>query len=41
MKKEEKKRFIKDIYNAAKKEWKQEKKQKVIEFYLKEELKKE
>lgn len=41
MKKEEKKRFIKDIYNAAKKEWKQEKKQKVIEFYLKEELIKE
>ncbi len=41
MKKEEKKRFIKDIYNAAKKEWKQEKKPKVIEFYLKEELKKE
>ena len=41
MKKEEKNRFIKDIYNAAKKEWKQEKKQKVIEFYLKEELKKE
>ena len=32
MKKEEKKRFIKDIYNAAKKEWKQEKKQKVIEI---------
>ena len=41
MKKEEKNRFIKDIYGAAKKEWKQEKKQKVIEFYLKEELKKE
>lgn len=41
MKKEEKNRFIKDIYDAAKKEWKQEKKQKVIEFYLKEELKKE
>ena len=41
MKKEGKKRFIKDIYNAAKKEWKQEKKQKDIEFYLRKELKKE
>ena len=41
MKKDGKIRFIKDIYNSAKKEWKREKKQKVIEFYLKEELKKE
>lgn len=41
MRKKTKNRFIKDIYNSAKKEWKRKKKHKVIEFYLKEELKKE
>lgn len=36
-----KKRYIKDIYNTAKKNWKKNRKQKVIYFYLKEELEKE
>lgn len=41
MKKKEKKKYIRDIYNLARKEWKTERKQKEFEFYLIEEIRRE
>lgn len=36
-----KKRYIREIYSSAKREWKRNNKQKVVEFYIKRELEKE